>query len=147
MKLVITTQYKENYGDEKNPHWKFKGGSTYICKHYIGAIRNQPNKKDESYFKKIIQYKNTASAEYILDFVLVPDGWRSEYEISQEEYIKEGRENLMYYDYEISLNNVLVKKFRKDDTMYKYKYNIGLEQELKLLSYYINDEEQSLETA
>jgi hypothetical protein len=30
MKVVINTQYKENYGSEAEPYWKFKGGTTYI---------------------------------------------------------------------------------------------------------------------
>ena len=30
MKVVINTQYKENYGTEADPYWKFKGGTTYI---------------------------------------------------------------------------------------------------------------------
>ena len=38
MKLVIQTQYKENYsahnedwvGPSENDHWKFKGGETYV---------------------------------------------------------------------------------------------------------------------
>ena len=28
-KLVITTQYMENYGDKNDPYMKFKGGNTY----------------------------------------------------------------------------------------------------------------------
>ena len=31
-KLVITTQYMENYGCMDNPYMKFKGGSTYVMK-------------------------------------------------------------------------------------------------------------------
>ena len=29
-KLVITTQYMENYGNAEKPYMKFKGGSTYV---------------------------------------------------------------------------------------------------------------------
>ena len=44
MKLVIQTQYKENYsanndgwdGPSENDHWKFKGGSTYV----VGNIQS-----------------------------------------------------------------------------------------------------------
>ncbi len=32
MKLIVTTQYRENYGDEMNPYWKEKFGSTYVFK-------------------------------------------------------------------------------------------------------------------
>jgi hypothetical protein len=30
MQVVINTQYKENYGTDADPYWKFKGGTTYI---------------------------------------------------------------------------------------------------------------------
>ena len=29
-KLVINTQYLENYGTKENPYMKFKGGNTYV---------------------------------------------------------------------------------------------------------------------
>ena len=29
-KLIINTQYMENYGDKVNPYLKFKGGTTYV---------------------------------------------------------------------------------------------------------------------
>lgn len=31
MKLVISTQLAENYGDADNPYWKFKGGEVYVA--------------------------------------------------------------------------------------------------------------------
>jgi hypothetical protein len=30
MKLLLETQYMENYGDEERPYWKMKGGYEYI---------------------------------------------------------------------------------------------------------------------
>ncbi len=30
MKLVICTQYRENYGTEDRPYWKMKGGNVYV---------------------------------------------------------------------------------------------------------------------
>ena len=40
-KLVITTQYLENYGDKENPYMKFKGGSTYVMPNCGDLNENQ----------------------------------------------------------------------------------------------------------
>ena len=75
-KLVIHTQYKENYGahdwdgkGECPQYWKFKGGTTYVV----------PNFKDfnnvESVIKSLealITYSNDGSMEYILEWSIVP---------------------------------------------------------------------------
>lgn len=76
-KLVIHTQYRENYGfpewdgkGECPQHWKFKGGNTYFI----------PNFKDFNNVNEVIgklisvglTYKNEASEEYILDWDIVP---------------------------------------------------------------------------
>ena len=75
-KLVIHTQYKENYGahdwdgkGECPQYWKFKGGTTYVV----------PNFKDfnnvESVIKSLealITYSNDGSKEYILEWSIVP---------------------------------------------------------------------------
>ena len=75
-KLVIHTQYKENYGahdwdgkGECPDYWKFKGGTTYVV----------PNFKDfnnvESVIKSLealITYSNDGSKEYILEWSIVP---------------------------------------------------------------------------
>ena len=78
MKLVIHTQYRENYAAHNEdydhgvdtPHWKFKGGSTYVV----------PNFKDYSNITEVmknlsglITYGNPASEEYILDWEVVED--------------------------------------------------------------------------
>ena len=41
-KLVIQTQYLENYGSPENPYMKFKGGSTYVM-HNCGDIEPRSN--------------------------------------------------------------------------------------------------------
>ena len=66
--LVIQTQYKENYGDEQNPYWKFKGGTTYFV--------NDLNDKQVAKIKAegiptltdLVSYSNSMSEEYILDY-------------------------------------------------------------------------------
>ena len=36
--LRITTQYYENYSDSQTPHWKPKGGQTFIIKDIEGDM-------------------------------------------------------------------------------------------------------------
>lgn len=75
-KLVIQTQYRENYAAHNEDfvpgvskdHWKFKGGSTYVV----------PNFKDfdgasalVSRLAKLIEFNNTACEEYILTWNIV----------------------------------------------------------------------------
>ena len=77
MKLVIHTQFKENYGahdwdgkGECPQYWKFKGGSTYV----VEASLNQA--MSGSFFTdvaKCIEYKNDYSEEYIVGENLVDD--------------------------------------------------------------------------
>ena len=90
-KLVIHTQYRENYGypewdgkGEVPQYWKFKGGNTYVL----------PNFKDFSEAGKVvarlaafIQYSNEASEEYITTWSVVPhsekvsESWETETQI------------------------------------------------------------------
>jgi len=72
-KLVINTQYRENYAAQNEDYvhgvdetyWKFKGGSTYVV----------PNFKDVNNITEVmktlttlIEYGNPASEEYIIDY-------------------------------------------------------------------------------
>ena len=96
-KLVIQTQYRENYAAHNEDfvpgvsedHWKFKGGTTYVV----------PNFKDFSSvqevvanLEKLICYKNPASEEYILSWSSVPhaekvcEDWESPVQISIESF-------------------------------------------------------------
>ena len=75
-KLVIQTQYRENYAAHdqdyvhgvSEAHWKFKGGTTYVV----------PNFKDfdgasalVSRLAKLITFSNSATEEYILTWNIV----------------------------------------------------------------------------
>lgn len=96
-KLVIHTQYRENYAAHNEDfvpgvsedHWKFKGGTTYVV----------PNFKDFSSvqevvanLEKLICYSNPASEEYILSWDVVPhaekvcEDWESPVQISIESF-------------------------------------------------------------
>jgi hypothetical protein len=67
-KLVIQTQYRENYAAQNedyvhgvdNTYWKNKGGSTYVLPHYTGN-------GELGALTKLIVYGNPASEEFIID--------------------------------------------------------------------------------
>jgi hypothetical protein len=66
MKVVINTQYKENYGTEAEPYWKFKGGTTYII---AAADRAEADKIVElgmHTLTALIENSNSMYEEYII---------------------------------------------------------------------------------
>jgi len=100
MKLVINTQYMENYGahdwdgkGECPQYWKMKGGSSYVVEDVEYSVRPT----DEFFDKKIrdivdniigpkIERNNEYCREYILGYSIEDNGWVSEFEQSQMEY-------------------------------------------------------------
>jgi hypothetical protein len=72
MKLVITTQYKENYGDAEKPHWKFKGGATYVVENLTleQAVRGRDSHPKLS---QLIESQNSMSEEYIVGASIMQD--------------------------------------------------------------------------
>ena len=73
MKLVIQTQYTENYGSADKPFWKFKGGDTYIVQN-LNADQAQRILRDGiPTLKALIQYKNDMSEVYVTDYNIVDD--------------------------------------------------------------------------
>ena len=89
-KLVITTQYMENYGDRSDVYMKFKGGNTYVFKTSDELDENQiativaqfrPSLSD-------LESTNGGCEEYILSTKVVPlsekvcEDWESEIEFS-----------------------------------------------------------------
>jgi hypothetical protein len=90
-KLLITTQYYENYGahdwdgvGQCPQYWKAKGGSDYVVKKFKGgqadatmaimALRSQ------------IETDNDHFREHIIDFRIVKDDYLTEFEQSQLDY-------------------------------------------------------------
>jgi hypothetical protein len=73
MKLVIQTQYCENYGDEAQPHWKFKGGSTYIVANITTAQATRIAAEGIPTLTQLIEYSNPMTREYVLGFNVVED--------------------------------------------------------------------------
>ena len=100
MKLVIQTQYRENYAAHNEdynhgvdqPHWKFKGGTTYVVPHFTGCEYEAAKA-----LKPLIEYVNPASQEYILDFELVEDSakvcesWETVTQIFMNQIDKDGQ--------------------------------------------------------
>ena len=90
-KLLITTQFYENYGahdwdgaGECPQYWKAKGGSDYVIKDFKGgmadatmaimAVRGQ------------IECDNDHFREHVIDFRIVADDYLTDFEKDQLEY-------------------------------------------------------------
>ena len=100
MKLVIQTQYRENYAAHNEdynhgvdqPYWKFKGGTTYVVPHFTGC-----EYEATLALKPLIEYVNPASQEYILDFEIVEDSakvcesWETVTQIFMNQIDKDGQ--------------------------------------------------------
>ena len=83
MKILITTQYRENYGTPAEPYWKFKGGEDYFILD-VDPLKTAPGVLVEQ-VRGQIEYSGDMSEEYILDWQLVSDDALSTYEQEQEE--------------------------------------------------------------
>ena len=91
MKLVIQTQYKENYGahdwdgqGECPQYWKFKGGDTFV-------VKNTDNKDLVPTLRGLIEYSDDHQEEYILSAEVMEDdavcceSWETPWDIYVEE--------------------------------------------------------------
>jgi|TARA_B110001454_G_scaffold201493_1_gene207903 hypothetical protein len=83
-KVVIGTQYKENYNTtgEGEPYWKFKGGSEFI----VSIPKGMSAWNCYIEVAPLIEYKNEMSEEFILDHFVAEDNYQSDFEKSQLEY-------------------------------------------------------------
>lgn len=80
MKLVIQTQFMENYGahswngEGKCPqYWKFKGGETYVVRNLNLAQAEKVRLGGIPTLKKLIEYDEVGAREYIIDWSVVGD--------------------------------------------------------------------------
>ena len=96
MKLVIPTQYRENYGahdwdgeGECPQYWKSKGGSEYQI---LGIGNNYSTEKSSNLNElfnevcNLICYSNEGSEEYALGWNIVEDSYIPTFEQQQMEY-------------------------------------------------------------
>jgi hypothetical protein len=97
MKLVIYTQYVENYGDVDKPFWKFKGGDTYIVPNLTAEQGQRILRDGIPTLKALIEYKNPMSEVSISNYaileddVVVCDEWETPYILSWENNTWVGR--------------------------------------------------------
>lgn len=84
MKILISTQYRENYGSASDPYWKFKGSSEYFIKG-VDPLRVAPGLLVDR-VRAEVEYSNDMAEEYILDWELVADDYMTDFEKSQLEY-------------------------------------------------------------
>ena len=90
MKIVIQTQYCENYawnedgtlGTGADAYWKFKGGDTYIVEDVTAEQAQSSSFWDE--LETLVTYYNDASKEYVLDMSVVDDA-----DLKLEDHISE----------------------------------------------------------
>jgi hypothetical protein len=82
-KLMIYTQYKENYGTVAEPYWKFKGGSEYIV---LGVDECDMIDVIVDRVRPQVEISNPMCEEYILGYQVVADDYLTEYERSQLEW-------------------------------------------------------------
>ena len=94
-KIVIDTQYMENYSDDpKTPYWKSKGGSIYtIYGNWDTSIEEWSKVEDVvREVGKLIQYSNPASEEYVIGSRVVDadktvtEDWENEKVIAKNFY-------------------------------------------------------------
>ena len=83
MKILITTQYRENYGTPDDPYWKFKGGTDYVILN-VDPAKTAPGVLVEQ-VRNQVEYSTPMSEEYILDWELVSDDALSPFEQDQLE--------------------------------------------------------------
>ena len=105
MKLVINTQYRENYAAHNEDfvpgvsldYWKFKGGSTYVVENITPAQAMKIGATGIPELTKLVSYSNSGSEEYILDWNLEDDDavvceeWETPYVLEYDTDIKRWR--------------------------------------------------------
>ena len=84
MKILITTQYRENYGTPEEPYWKFKGGEDYFILN-VDPVTQAPGLLVEK-ARREVEYTGPMSEEYVVDWCLVEDDYITDFERSQLEY-------------------------------------------------------------
>lgn len=89
-KLLIATQYCENYGSPNDPYWKMKGGSEYVVEGLdFDADYEWAEVRVDRILTKIrdqVEISNPMCKEYILGWSIVADDYLTDFERDQLEY-------------------------------------------------------------
>jgi hypothetical protein len=87
MKIVITTQVRENYGDANKPYWKFKGGDTYVVPDLTVEQTIKVKENGIPTLKALIETRSDMFEEYVVDWAIldndavVCEAWETPYEL------------------------------------------------------------------
>lgn len=79
MKLAIWTQYQENYGTASDPHWKMKGGETWVYPNLSAAqataILNHQTAGTDAIptLRELIEMDGEMCKNYIVDYKVCDD--------------------------------------------------------------------------
>ena len=93
MKLVIRTQFQENYGAHDwdgegscPQYWKFKGGEDFF--YMLGDAGRNPEAIEEivAHFRPQIEWDDFGSRQYVVSYGIVEDDFMTGFEKSQLEY-------------------------------------------------------------
>ena len=91
MKLVIATQYLENYASEGSaPYWKAKGGEVYVVRDLTWNQVERIEAEGIPTLTSLIEYSNECSREHILNTTIVEndgyecESWESVVELSYD---------------------------------------------------------------
>ena len=89
-KLVINTQYIENYGSAEEPYWKVKGGSEYVVEHLdFDADYEWATARVEQILNNVrdqVEVSNDFCEEFIVDWYIQSDDYLTDFERYQLEY-------------------------------------------------------------
>jgi len=140
MKLVINTQYRENYGSAQTPHWKFKGGETYVVENLTQVQVEDAVKSGCPDLSKLLTRMNSMSEEYVIDIgavendKVVCDPWEAPIKLV---YAGQWKAVQVIENDEYSCMNKAIKRktitwVLGDDNSYEVKYEM---QDGRILSY------------
>jgi hypothetical protein len=73
MKIVITTQHRENYGSTDQPYWKFKGGDTYVVPNLSVKQVMQVKERGIPTLTELVSSSNSMFEEYVIDWSILDD--------------------------------------------------------------------------
>lgn len=71
MKIVITTQVRENYGDAERPYWKMKGGSIFVVPNLTVEQTLKVKENGIPTLKALIETRNEMFEEYVVDWSIL----------------------------------------------------------------------------
>ena len=87
MKIVITTQVRENYGSADKPYWKFKGGETFVVPDLTVEQVMKVKERGIPTLTALIEVRNPMFEEYVIDWsildndTVVCEEWETPFEL------------------------------------------------------------------